>query len=594
MTSASALALIVADPDAGRLGHARSLTDRLAGRSVLEHTLTRARQIQRLAGLVLLHPPGRNPLDDLPDHERQRLLQPPGPGRPPRLHTLAHEHVAGDAHTPRRRSARKWALSAWRGGLGGATAWDELLPAAPLAAALQQHRADAAVLLGADWCLFDPRYADALLDLHLGAPQAMKLTFTQAPPGLGPLVLGRGVVQDLADHHASVGGILAYSPRRPVIDSIGREINHPIPAVVRDTARRFVYDTPAGQTLLHALADRLGDRLPDADALTVVQACRSLERADPHRVFRTLPPQIVLELSPRRLASGPILPQHHVDLPRGDMDPALARDLIQQCAGHALTLGGLGDATLHPDWSDLARSALDAGVAGLHVETDLLAPRHALAPLVESRGASAIDVVSVRLHADSAETYRRVVGLDRYAQVMDTLQWLFDQRSQRDGDPAGLPWVLPRFTKTRDNLADLESFFERWMRLVHHAVIDRFPTGGTGSHALAPDLNPVPMDPPWKPPSPHQTKRRLTVLSDGTVTLCSQDWLGRAPLGNAARTPLRELWQRAATLPPPGEIDDAPICRRCRDWWTLHADTDTAPPAPPTPASAAPPAAASA
>ncbi|MEL7088297.1 MAG: SPASM domain-containing protein, partial [Planctomycetota bacterium] len=135
---------------------------------------------------------------------------------------------------------------------------------------------------------------------------------------------------------------------------------------------------------------------------------------------------------------------------------------------------------------------------------------------------------------------------------------------------AGVPWIVPRLVKTLATLPDMESFFERWMHLVGHAVIQRPPTGGTGSYALAPDQNPVPMDPPWKPPSLHQVKRRLTVLSDGTVTLCGQDWRGRASLGNAKDAPLRELWRNAVTLALPGRTDDSPVCRRCRDWWSLR------------------------
>ncbi len=567
-----AIAILVAHPQQGRLGHARSLTDILARQPVLYHTLDRAQRIARIQRIVVVHPPHADPLAGI---ATRPFCKP--------VSALAHPDVAGDAHTPRRRSARRWATAAWRGGLGSATAWDELLPAAPLVAALQTFNAEAAVLLGGDWCLFDPAYADALLDLHLQAPDAMKLTFTQAPPGLGPLVVGRGVLEDLARHHASVGGILAYNPRRPALDPIGREVNHPIAATVRDTARRFIYDTPAGRDRLNRLAHTLGDRFPTADAHAVTAACRQLELDEPRRVFNTLPPQITLELTPRRLANGPITPQHHVDLSRPDLDPALARDLLAQCAGLAVTFGGLGDATLHPDWPALAQAAFDADVEALHVETDLLAERAALKPLTQTfttHGTDRwIDIVSVRLNADTAATYQQVMGPDRFAAVMDTLQWLFDRRRQRlsskdtdtdVGHGHGLPWIVPRLVKTADTVTDMESFFERWMHLVGHAVIDRCPTGGTGGFALAPDQNPVPMEPPWKPPSPHQTKHRLTVLSDGRVTVCGQDWLGRAALGNLRDTPLLELWQRLPTLPPPGHTDDAPVCRRCRDWWSLH------------------------
>ncbi|MEM9914647.1 MAG: SPASM domain-containing protein [Planctomycetota bacterium] len=565
-TPASAIALIVADPSKGRLGHARRLDAPLADRPVLWHTLQRAARIGRIQRIVVVHPPRQNPLAG---------IDPAGFAKP--IETFALSDVAGDTYTPRLRTARKWALSGWRGGLAGATAWDELLPARPLALAVDRFQADAAVIVGGDWCAFDPGYADALLDLHLEAPEAMKLVFTQAPPGLGPVVTSREVLHDLADKQATFGNALAYNPQRPAIDPIGRECNLPIAASVRDTARRFIFDTPAAIQRLERLADLLGGDFEKADAETITDACRSWETDHPEHVFDDLPEQITIELTPRRLVTGPITPQHHVDLPREAMDVDLAKNLLNQCSGKAVTLGGLGDALLHPDWPEIVQAAADAEVFGLHLETDLLSPREELAALTELP----IDIVSVRLNADTAATYAKVMGADRLPEVMGNLQWLFDRRCtttklQTELPGAGLPWIVPRLVKAADTLKDMEMFFERWMQVVGHAVIERSPTLGKGRFALMPDLNPVPMDPPWKPPSPHQVKRRLTVLSDGTVTLCGQDALGRAALGHAADNALLDLWQRAPELQLPGERDDSPVCRRCFDWWSMRRAVDSA------------------
>ena len=553
------VALLVTDLHRGRLGHRRDLRTRLAGRSVLEHTVHRAASIRRVDRVVLVHPPGEDPLSIVNTSGFAKAVE-----------AFAHPDAAGDAFSSRLRAARRWSPAAWRGGLGGATAWDELLPAAPLAAAMDRYRADAAVLVGADWCGFDPAYADAQLDLHLSAPEAMKLAFTQAPPGLGAMVTSRAVLHDLTANHATFGQALSYNPRRPVVDPIGREVNHPIPAAVRDVARRFVFDDPDGRHRLTRLAERLGPAFATADALTLTTACRGLE-ADARgvkRLFDTLPPELVIELTPRRNATGPNTPQHHVTLDRPLMDPALISDLAAQCGGLAVTLGGLGDTMLHPKWPDLVQALHDAGAAAICVETDLLGEPDALAPLIDLP----VDVVSLRLNADTAATYKRVMGVDRFEHVVRNLQTLFDLRQAR-GDRPGVPWVVPRFVKTADDLADMESFFDRWRLISGHAVIDRPPTGGSGRFALMPDQSPVPMLPPWRPPSPLQRKHRLTVLSDGTVTLCQQDWLGRAPLGNVRDTPLLDCWRYAPHLDLHGcSPDNAPVCRRCFDWWSMHAE----------------------
>ncbi|MEM9882453.1 MAG: SPASM domain-containing protein [Planctomycetota bacterium] len=566
----SAVVLVVADMDVGRLGHRRSLRAPLSGRPVLEHTLRRAARIDGIDHVVVVHAPGQTPLDGI---DTSGLARPVG--------AFAHPDAAGDEHTPRLRVARTWALTGWRGGLAGATAWDELLPATPLHAAAEAVGAQAVVLVGGDWCLFDPGYAGDLLRLHREAPEAMRLTFTQAPPGLGAVVTSTDVLGDLASKQATIGGALAYQPHRPAIDPIGRECNWPIPASVRDMARRFVFDLPSasaasvgGVPLVEGVAERLGEAVFDADAVAVADAARAWEASRPRRVFDTLPEQVTIELTPRRLATGPVVPQHHVELPRGEMETALAVEVVKQCGGRAVTLGGLGDATLHPEYAAVVEAAAalpGAGLSGLHVETDLLTKRDVLAPLTELP----IDVVSVRLNADTAATYAEVMGVDRLPEVMATLQWLFDRRSG-SGRPAGMPWVVPRLVKTSATLGDLETFFERWMQVVGHAVIERPLTLGRGADALMPDLSPVPMDPPWRAPDPRSAedpllvKRRLTVLSDGTVTLCGQDALGRAALGNVRDRPLAEIWAGLPDLDLPAMGDPARgvTCRRCFEWWS--------------------------
>lgn len=550
----SNLALIVVEPERGRLGDARGLSDRLAYAAVLTHTLRRAAAIERVQRIVVLHVPGQNPLEHI---NRGAVTKP--------IETFAHEAVAGDDFSARMRVARSWARSAWRGGLGGATAWDELLPATPMAAAMAKFNGKAAVLVGGDWCAFDPGLADRLLAMHLEAPDSMKLTFTQAPPGLSPIVTSRSVLEGMTEKQATFGGVLAYSPKHPMIDPIGRDVNLPIAASIRDTARRFIYDTPDARQRLSLIAEHMGDDFGDADALTITNACRAVEAERFDDCFETLPDEFIVEVTPRRLATGPIVPQTRLDLPRGDMDLSLARALFPQLRGKAVTLGGLGDATLHEDFETLVTIAREAGVRSLHVQTDLLAGRDRLAALVDLP----IDVVSVRLNADTQATYETLMGTDRFKDVVDTLQWLFERRSERGG-ALGVPWIVPRLTKVTGNLKDLETFFERWMQIIGHAVIDRPPTGGTGGHALVDDLSPVPMTPPWREPSPLQVKRRLTVLSDGSVVLCQQDWLARAALGRIGDTTLADIWRSAGELQVPGALDDSPVCRKCFDWWSMH------------------------
>lgn len=562
-----AVVLLLAEAGAGRLGHARSLEHPLAGSPVWRHAMARAAAIDSVAAVRLLHPAGAAPAGAAAEAGAACFAYEPGLD-PPAVRSM-------------RRTARAWSPWAWRGGLGGATVWDELLPAAPLLAAAAAENADAVVLAGADWPLLDSALASRQLTAHAADPTALPLVFSQAPPGLSPLVLGRPLLEQLAaEARASVGtprghpsrrgiaGWLAYQPARARVDPIASDLNVAVPAPVRDTARRFVFDTPGGRARLARLAAALGDGFASADAAAVAAATAADESLAGGGRFAELPPLVHVELSPRRFSRGSATPPSlaAMGLPgREAMSDATLARVAAAAAGRAVTLGGLGDAACHPRLREAVVAFRAAGAAGVAVETSLqgAADRGGLERLSATVRGWGADVAVIRLNATTAAVHREANGADDFDAVSATL-------AERVPDPSG-PRLLPAFVRTAANVAELEPFFERWWQLADHAVVERFATGGTGAFALAADASPVPMDPPWTAPLATQAKRRLTVLSDGTPCLCHQDWGGRAALGGAPEASLAERWS-AANLPglqPGWSPDSSPLCRRCFDFLLL-------------------------
>ncbi|MEZ6193210.1 MAG: hypothetical protein R3C45_18200 [Phycisphaerales bacterium] len=141
----SIIALIPTDMQTSRLGLRARLDDRLGDLNILEHTVRRAASISQVEKVVLIHPPGQDPLS-LIDLNKLK------PGKP----VVAHMDPGGlhDGMTGHWVSARKWAQPNWRGGLGGASCYDELLPPGPLAEALKAHGGEAGYIVRGDWCLF--------------------------------------------------------------------------------------------------------------------------------------------------------------------------------------------------------------------------------------------------------------------------------------------------------------------------------------------------------------------------------------------------------------------------------------------------------
>ena len=184
------VALIVVDTERGFFGHPARLGDPLGGTTVLTHTLARAASLKPVKQVLLVHPAGQDPMSLV---DRSRVSKP--------MTTFAFNPAEAEPERDafRRRASRKWAQTAWRGGIGQATALDELLPPGPLAAAMRAHHATSAYVVRGDWCLFDPALAEKQLAVHLEAPEARRLVFTQAPPGLAGVAISRGTLDDLSD-----------------------------------------------------------------------------------------------------------------------------------------------------------------------------------------------------------------------------------------------------------------------------------------------------------------------------------------------------------------------------------------------------------
>ena len=529
--------------------------------TVLESVVRRVSRVEGVGEVVLVHPGGQDPAG---------LVRADRVGKAVR--GFAFDAEEPDPWGTMRASGRKWALGSWRGGLGGMTCYDELLPAGPLAAAMRAHEAESALVVGGDWVLVDPGYCERVLAHHLENHDAMQMTFCQAPPGLAGVAVGREFVEQLSESGSTFGRVLAYNPARPQADPIGRDVCVQVEASVRSCAQRFVYDTRPSAAMLDWVAERLGDGVGEAGAAEVVRLASGVDDQTAGG-FAALPQQVTLELTPRRGATGPITPHRYTLWNRPDMAEQMAVRLVEQMGDDgdvALTLGGLGDALLHGAWERVVEAAHAAGVLGITVETDLLVDDG----VVDRLMGLPVDVVSVRLNADTAKTYASVMGVEAavgadkasgFEGVVRRLQRMLEERAERLQGAGGYgQWVVPRLVKTPETLGDMETFFDRWVHVGGHAVIEPATTGC----GLMPDQSPVSMAPPRRFGC-RQVEGRMSILSDGRVAQCGQDWLGRGRGGDATVTPLAEIWRAMRPVREAhaeGRWEELELCGACSEW----------------------------
>ena len=382
------------------------------------------------------------------------------PNAPLRLHAAPSGSLG--AHFRGGRAARAWASACWRGGLGGATVYDELVQPALLAPALRALGLDAALVVGGDWALVDPALCDRVVERWRESPDASPVVFSQAPPGLAGAVVSAAMISDLAqgraagDPFASIGGVLGYNPLRPRTDPIASSACVQLEAPVRQCAQRFVPDSPERRAVIESVL-----ATGAADARTIVRAADTLasERA------ALAPEELILDLTERRTGDErgdardtPTDLAIRVVRAAGALNPALV-----------LSLGsGAGDPLLHEGVFDIIAEALGAGLP-VHVRTELLcAPE-----TVERLASSGAEVVSIDLHAGSRATYHAIRGLDAHDRAMDNTARLLRARRTDLGVPR--PFVVPRLLKRDAVYSEVEGFIDRAFVVCGWGVLDQLP-----------------------------------------------------------------------------------------------------------------------
>lgn len=531
-------AVIPVDPDIGGLGTARSLESALfPAENLLESTIRRLSGAASIGAIYLLA--------EQPDRVRELAGAAPSHVR---VQIIPVEPGALSSRWRAIGPARAWAYSCWRGGFAGLSCYDECFDPQLFARVMQERNLDAVVVVGADWALLDPALVDEVVGRHLEQPEQRPLTFCQCPPGLGAACISRSVVLDLARQAdragplASIGGILSYFPSNPRSDLIVSPACVTVPPRVRDLPIRCIPDSEPRRKLLLTALDGIEARAAWASAGEIGDAIAAREAS----ILHSVPQLVTLELCTGRLSSGrrrEWSQESHDAAERPVLDRRLARRIFDQLADArtdiALTLAGAGDPMLHPHWLEIAADAKEAGIAAIHLRTELNAPDAEIDRLIADAASAtgAIDVVSIDLMADTRETYALIMGVDAFERVRANLERLLAGRRARSA-AAGIPtpWIVPRLTRCDAVHDQIERFYDTWLSRCGHCTIDALPRPVRGERI---EPLPLPASAAWR-----RARSGLSILSDGSVPTDLDDVHGVSVAGSLVSLSVRDLWKR--------------------------------------------------
>jgi radical SAM protein with 4Fe4S-binding SPASM domain len=516
-----------------------SATRLFRGRPVLRWTLDRLQRSQRVTSTAILCWDDQlEAVVPVAEELRTDVLS-----KTPRVAVPEIESVA---------ASRRWA-DGWRGGLLGTCEFDRGFHAGWTDEIATKLGSDVIVLADPSAGLIDPGLVDALI-VHANEHPDVELCFMPAAPGLSATLVQLALLKRLATAKTHPGRLLHYSPDTLSREPLAGEACAPVPTSVARTTDRFTLDSDRQINRIAAATISLNGQLISSPAEAIVARMQDVDRID------SVPREVVLELNTTRETNAIFRPGRHHAITRPDLTPDLAARLFEQLAAGAddvrLTIAGTGDPLLSKQLLPIIESARKAGIAAIHVETDLVSGDIAALARAE------VDVVSFHVPALSQQVYANVMGVDRYAAVLENVRSFVAERARRG---RGVPILAPTFTKCRENTGEMEAWYDQWLRALGTAVIN----GASDYAGQIPDVAVADMAPPRRTPC-RRLWSRLVVHSDGNVVSCEQDFAGRHAIANIAETPVTEIWQnRLATLRGDhrsGAFARHPLCGGCREW----------------------------
>lgn len=450
-------------------------------------------------------------------------------------------------------AARRWA-DGWRGGLLATCDFDLGFHAPWHRELAERVEADAILLVDPAAALIDATLIDALID-HAATRDAVELCFSPAAPGLSGTMLRKPMLDRLAVVKAHAGRLLHYMPDQPMRDPIGGEGCAPVPMSVARTLYGFKLDSDRQIQRISAATAPLNGQLIRSEAEELVRRMKGAEEVD------DLPREVVLEINIDRATNPIYWPGRSLDIAREPMSTKLATRLFAELAASddmRVTLAGIGDPLLAPNLFDIIAAATDLRISSIHIETDLLAPDD----VIKRLAAAPVDVVTVHVPAFSQPTYAAVMGFDGYVRVLDNVRAFLLERQRLN---RGTPLIVPTFTKCAANLAEMDQWYDQWVRALGTAVI----TGPSTCGGQTVDVSVADMSPPRRK-SCARLSSRMTILSDGRIVSCEQDVTGKQTLGEVGKTSITQVWrERFGTMRQDhraGKWLSLPVCQNCNEW----------------------------
>ncbi len=563
------VAIIYADTNCSNIGTESNITKPIGGRNVLGCTVGRLRQCKLIDEIVVFCPAEQqSAIGDLLGAVSSNSNVAGGNNNEHTVPEVILHGLSERIAVNKRVRFRKWGLNSWRGGLGEATYFDEQRFCGEMVAFLANREAHTVYNVPAEAAFVCPELSDEIIKHHKEHTGEMRFTFSQSPPGLAGCVYRLDMLNDITVTGGYIGDVLAYNPDSPHADYIVQECAYKVGPEIYSSAWRYIADTRRGLEAMQQLSNNAGGEIWQWPAAKIISCMEEQNRRERYKLPREVEIEIEAETSSLRIKG---YPHRHegkagdIIRQRGRMSKETFAHIAEQTGQYddvCITIGGFGEPLGHPELIEFVEIAHKAGVLGINIETDgqLLEGK-----LAERLLQSDADIISVYIDANSEAVYEQAKGqingqvsFEKLAEQLDD----FTEKSKQNNGPV----IVPHLVKTRATMADMEGFYDRWIRKCKAAVIVGYNdyAGQIESKAV---MN-------MCPPQRRVCRRLLNdmmILANGEVVICNQDFKGQCVAGNVNESSLQDIW-RSEVLEVlrekqyDGKYKDNKLCAKCRDW----------------------------
>lgn len=286
----------------------------------------------------------------------------------------------------------------------------------------------------------------------------------------------------------------------------------------------------------------------------------------------------------------------------GYMDFGLFKKIVDETKSASIHFSGFGEPLLHPQIKEMFAYAKDKGLEVGLWTSGLELTQGLSKQIIEGE---LVDYIIFGLDAATKETFVKIKGVDAFDKAIGNITRFLELKRELLKDKpkvygARTPIVGIQITKMKDNDYEIEQFMEKWnfqdkakVMVNYKTRIEKEPMVNTElwetfydkflpvEHAIIghfnnfcgqiEDRSVVDVTPLKRFPC-KQLQAGISILWNGDVILCRQDFEGKYSLGNLKEQylidileseKLKSIWQAHKK----GEYDKLPLCKDCKEWY---------------------------